>query len=535
MPYLQFGDFAPDQPSNNADVLARADNVLFYSGQYIPLPGRHSTEQFTAHLGGDYTLVLARSFQLDAVDSVIIVVVQNASSAKVLSIHRGSIRTLTGAALSASEQWNLVQFGNSALLASASNRLQVITFSDSITAYTQASVNRGAFVAVMRTRVLHGGNPDAPNKLYFSGVNILTFDPAGGDADTNPGGEQTLVDTGAITAITGGENGHIFTERGIFRLTEASADIIYQIDNISVEVGCGVRGWAFRAGNEQYFYSNTGFKRLVGDEIQDIGHGRIDRWAGELLFDDAQQQASVVHWEDYTMLFFTICNRLIIAYNYAEDKFTNIAPAGVCMQGWTTYESGGVTIQDPQFAGRNITHAEYAGVTIGDGRWGRGADEQIEIGLVGDQVTINRINYRNGRGDDYEPPGGLAVIETNEVYAYEWLEAQQDERDPRHRAAIPPSSRMFSNEGRLVGQLYVEGADEGRQLTAVAVASRDHEYEPSGVFGDPVIVDHHDTICTWMAEGRYMAWRINIDGEWKYLTGIDVAIEDAGIQLVGGL
>ncbi len=548
MPLLTFGDFAPDQPSVNDQVLRRAENVLFHGNKYIPLPGKGNNVSVSAPTGVSsatgYSVVLTAAFSKGAHDAVVVIVVQRgAGEAKILIFNRGTLYDIPSHAdnpthtLLPSDRWRVVQYGEAAFIASKGNFLFEVPFNSYESGYIVRHQKTGELLTVVRDRLLHAGDPATPFRVYFSGVNLATFDPA---HPTNPGGLQDIPDHGAVTALTGGEVGHVFSEYGIDRLTETDDEVVYQRDNVSQEVGCRDGGWAYRVGNKIFFHSHNGFKRITDNElIEDIGHGRFDLWMEQI---SRREQQSVVHWADISTLIFFQQEGFVVAYNYIEDRMTHITSEEIDWHAWTTYKEPGVSIDDPRFktggtgtgdklGWHTIDDPAYEGVRIDDLRWGRGKEKHIEVRLVGSDIEITDIvlnRLADEDADTFTPPDSVGVIQTGEVYAATWLEAEQDERHYRHRGAIPPSNRMFTSEGRLVGQLYVEGADMTRQNVSVAIAARDHEYEPAFDFGAETVVPQGETLCAWMASGRYVSFRITLDGEWTYLTGIEVSISDDG-------
>ena len=537
MAFIPFGDLAPDQPSINLNVMHRAENCLFINGAYRPLPGYGATRDI---LSTDLTgLRIVKSEAFSAVEVLTVLVLQDQNSVYIGVVARGSLTLLaTHNIIRPSSRWNMVRYGARIVIGSAVNPLMVLRIEPE-SAYTAASLSviedvdddgnpaviRGALIAVVRDRLFHAGDPKNLFRVRFSASNALLFDPT----DTlQPGGSQEIPGTGVITALTGGEVGHVFTERGIDLFTETGNDLIYQRDNISNAVGCRRSGWVYRVGSDVYFHSYSGFKKIgIDGVIMDIGHGRIDAWMDER---PQAAQESVFHWNDLKMLLFYQINGVAVAYNYVEDRFTTIntreeTGVDVNWHGWTRDPSSAVSISDSLVEGVTLDAAAVDGSRLDDTRWAGGFETFNDYFITGGSLHSRRIGY----GPGHEQIATIATFETGEIYATTWLEGQQDERKYRRRSTIPPTSRLYSSEGRLVGNLTDSEGDY--DLTAqIAVASRDTVTESPWQFGDwrQVLGVPHDALCPWNESGRYMAFRVELDGRWGYLSGLDVALEGDG-------
>lgn len=530
MPVIPFGKFAPDQPSVNGQVMRLARNCIFYAGAYRPLPGI-SEAALRAPVPNDLAdgvIVVCASFSFRSGRSVAFVVVEAGGVAKVLAVSEGAAVVLTKAGdaaheLSPAARWNILQYGERAVIASNSNPLVVVDFADSITEYSQPDAVLGELVAVVRDRLWHAGDASNPFRVRFTGIDSLSFDPA--DA-ANPGGQQIIPDTGEVTALTGGEVGHIYTESGINRMTETGDAFIYQRDSISEQVGCRKGGWAARVGGVDYFFANNGFKRRVGDGIESLGHGVVDEWIEDREY-GARSHNSVFHWSEKNVLVFhgEPEESVALAYNYNEDAFSVLEDDGVSWRSWAAYRQSAVTMASPvfdeanrgqpYFLGSRFNEAWSEGVRGSDLRWGGGDEEFVEFVLDGGELRAHWVGY----GDGFVDRGSEAVFETGEQYAFDLLRADV-EGDPR--AVVPRGRLVFVNEGRLIGDLGGEGV-----VVDMQVATRDGAFGVPFEWGPRVSIVSPDFI-NMRARGRYLAWRVALSGSWGYIAGVDVSIQDAG-------
>ena len=383
MPFLEFGEWAPDQPSTKTDVVRRAKNVLWHAGAYRPLPGKwvgNSENQawtFRARFDGRTDLneiALARSYSTASGNAYGFIICQSDANAHILVFDGSEITELVdasgaGKTIARADRWNILQYGNSVVISSNSNPLIQVDFALKITQYKSLGGAVGELIAVVRDRLMHAGDPANPFTVRFTGINTLVFDPADGET---PGGTRIIPDSGIVTGLTGGEVGHIFTESSINRATEIPGDpFVYQIDNVSQEVGCRRHGWAVKVRRAHYFLSEGGFMKLEGDVIDAIGHGRVDQWLSDNGGLDDITQRTIYHWDELKILIFNNSSlssdgsegTRSIAYNYEENRFTYIALPnrspngrdGISWRGWMDFKKSAVAINDPRFVDSDVS------------------------------------------------------------------------------------------------------------------------------------------------------------------------------------
>lgn len=528
MPLLDFGDFAPDQPSAMTEVMHRAENVMFQSGAYRPLPTKTNKQEILATgLPVGYESKLLFSTTTSGRDSVFVVVLQNRTVARIFLYQHGRIveihnTTDNTAELVPSPIWNAITFNRAIIVASNNNNLLEILYDQPTSGYRLTDSGAGNLIAVVRGRLLQSGDASNPFRVRISALNEVKFNPAD---SLNPGGFQDIYDTGIITGLTGGEVGHVFTATGIDRFIQTGDALAFQRDKISTQVGVRVGGAAIRVENDHFFMSGSGLKKLNSDgAITEIGHGRIDRFiSGELM------TRAIFHIRVLKLLVFYFAENILF-YNYIEDRFSSATSAAadeIGLRNWSiTYEQS-VTIADPQFVGKRISDPEYANSRISDIEFKGSGEEQIQAYSLdaSRNLVIDEIDVKNNM-----PMITPAYLETNEIYAKTWLEAEQDERNYHKRDVIPPSNRMFTSEGRLIGAVGdpITGLANQDAQVEIAVSSRDHEYEPPLVFGRGVEILRPNTLASWMASGRYIGFQIKLIGRWDYLKGIEVAISNDG-------
>ena len=604
MPVLEFGEWAPDQPSTNSRVVRKAKNVLFQEGAYRPLPGKWVGDgvvqpwTFRAKFDSATDLneiALTRSYATISGNAFGFMVCQSDANAHILVFDGADIVELTDESnadkvLARGDRWDILQYGESVVIASNSNPLIQVEFGATITQYKSLGGATGEMIAVARDRFWHAGDVANPFTVRFSGINELQFDPADGD---NPGGEQQILDGGVVTALTGGEVGHIFTEQGINRMTEVGDAFVYQRDNISNSVGCRKYGWAIKIGKRHYFLSDGGFMMLEGDQITPIGYGRVDKWLEESGGLDDITQRTTYHWEDRKILIFN--NSSIdsdkedgtrsIAYNYAEDRFSYISlpnrtpggREGINWRGWMDFRKSPVAINDPRFVDSDETarfgadglldptnrknikisdigmpfsdpfgfseDADTPVTRISDLVFGSGstASKIVEVVLddaeASDTEGLTQGEFRKyftmrriGTGEGYEPSNAQAEIDSGEIYLFDFMPKDNEEYE-RGKKVINRSNLMLLNEIRLVGEFVNQPnvLEEDAARVWVQLAVRNSEFEEAFNFGGLLeIYSLSEAYIGCFDQGRYVSVRVTLEGGWEYILGADMSVQDAG-------
>ena len=531
MPQIIFGKLEPDQPSVNRKVMRVADNVMWHANAYRPLPGRGDVglEHPLPELEG-YDVITAASYLSANSNSLTFLVVQSATDAKVVAIVNGAATIISDYAATPSPRWNIVQFGEAIVIASRNNNLLKIDF----TTPTEHSeiVGKGDLVAVVRNRLFHAGDITAPNRVRFSGIGDPTiFDPAHG---TNPGGEQIIHDQGPITALTGGMVGHVFCENGINRFIATGNNFIYQVDNISGDIGCRRGGAAIRVGNIVYFQSDSGFKRLSGAGVEAIGQGKVDM----LLDDDDGEPDSrnAFHWRDRTTIIFYHTGstgpgiRAAFAYNYIENAFTTMmgkSADSIDWRGWVEYAKAGKRISDDEFVGKKISDNKYATARISDAVFGAHAQNNVEF-VIEDAVLKA---YAVGNGVDFTPRRVVATLTTGEFYPFDWEIAEGLGKDsPNYGRAqiIKPGGTFYIESIKLTGDTSILEDDDANSVKLALFQRQNSNDKP---FAPDMTVNGVVDVNQWcFVEGvaQYAAIKLEIAGRWGYLVGAAMHITGGG-------
>jgi hypothetical protein len=243
-------------------------------------------------------------------------------------------------ALSSDANWRFAQFGNNVIAVQENIAPQVFDLSSS-TAFADlgGSPPQAAYVDIVGRFVVLSGLLSNPYRIHWSGLNAITTWTSG----TNSSDYQDFADGGIVRGVAGGENGVIFQDQAIRRMTYVpGSPLVFQIDRIMQDEGIFAPYSIVRAGETVYFHSVQGFHKIEpGGVPQQIGRERVDRTfmasldRGNLqLFQGAQDpRTTFVYWAWKSG---SGANGLwdnILGYDSALDRFFPIQLSGEFLLG----------------------------------------------------------------------------------------------------------------------------------------------------------------------------------------------------------
>jgi len=243
-------------------------------------------------------------------------------------------------ALSASAQWRFAQFGNFVMAVQANVAPQVFDLSSS-TAFADlgGSPPQAAYIDIVGRFVVLSGLLSNPYRIQWSGLNATTTWTSG----VNSSDSQDLPDGGIVRGVAGGENGVIFQDQAIRRMTYVpGSPIVFQIDRIAQDKGLFAPYSIIRAGEVIYFHAAQGFHKIEpgGAPVQ-IGRERVDRTfitdldRGNLqLFIGAQDpKGTFIYWAYKSSSGAAGLFDKILGYDPALDRFFPLSISGEYLLG----------------------------------------------------------------------------------------------------------------------------------------------------------------------------------------------------------
>jgi hypothetical protein len=269
---INFGEWLPDQPGVTGS-LTQAENCIPVANGYEPL---HSEANFSSAAADTLLTTFAGKFA--GVSTLFAVSSQKIYKYNGTTIALDPINT-TG--YTATESWDVTQFGSRVILANGKEKLQSIILNvGSSFADLSADAPVAKYVTVVRDFVVAGNAAGYENKLYWCDIN----DPTDWTPDaTSQADSQVIPDGGDILGLTGGEFGIVLLERAIYRMSYVGSPLFFQFDAISRSQGCFAAGSVVQYKNLTYFLASDGFYACDGQSVESISSQKINKW----FFDNA--------------------------------------------------------------------------------------------------------------------------------------------------------------------------------------------------------------------------------------------------------
>jgi hypothetical protein len=314
---IAFKDWLPDQPSI-LDAVSEANNVIPLAVGYGPFK---SAVNYSSSASEDLTNVYATK-----VDNDVSVFAGGLTKLYKLDSSDLSLDDVSkSGGYTGTNRWQFVQFGNYALAANGSEKIQYYDVnSSSLFADLSAAAPVAKYVTAVRDFVV-GANIGAgtyPTRVQWSDINDPTDWTAGAASQSD---YQDLPDGGDITGITGGEFGIVFLEKAIVRMSYSGSPFFFQFDTISRNIGCIEGGSIAQYGGITYFLSDDGFYSCDGQNIIGIGAEKVDRYfyANANIGDIDSISAAVDPERNLVIWNYTTVsgNRALLIYNYETKKW----------------------------------------------------------------------------------------------------------------------------------------------------------------------------------------------------------------------
>jgi hypothetical protein len=314
---IAFKDWLPDQPSI-LDAVSEANNVIPLAVGYGPFK---SAVDYSGNASENLTNVYATK-----VDNDVSVFAGGLTKLYKLDSSDLSLDDVSkSGGYTGTYRWQFVQFGNYALAANGSEKIQYYDVnSSSLFADLAAAAPIAKYVTAVRDFVV-GANIGAgtyPTRVQWSDINDPTDWTPGAASQSD---YQDIPDGGDITGITGGEFGIVFLEKAIVRMSYIGSPLFFQFDTISRNIGCIEGGSIAQYGGITYFLSDDGFYSCDGQNIIGIGAEKVDRYfysnanIGDIdsISAAVDPERNLVIW-NYTTV---SGNRALLIYNYETKKW----------------------------------------------------------------------------------------------------------------------------------------------------------------------------------------------------------------------
>jgi len=283
---LEFGPWEPDKAATS--TLRDARNLMPGKDGYYPVSGLSAVTSAMPgnFIGGGAFVGFDGTAALLAGTST--------------NLYRYSGTTWSSVYTGSASHWRFAQFGTLVIAATGGAPVK-FDLAGGAAALLGGTPPAASLVATVRDFVVLAGDPAAIQTVTWSGFN----DAEGWTGGTNQSGDQILPDGGEIMGLAGGEYGLILQRRAIKRLSYVGTPLVFQIDEISSNVGCMAKGSVAQAGRLVFFLSERGFFYTDGNDTIPIGDEKFNRWFfGRFSRSDIENgltaavdpRANVVYW-----------------------------------------------------------------------------------------------------------------------------------------------------------------------------------------------------------------------------------------------
>lgn len=331
MPLMQLGEYKPDISDYESQTSKSIVNVLPRSDGYGPFNSlsAYSSALAAACRGAFIAIRSDGSPAIFAGTSTRLYLMDNTDGTWDDVSAGGSAYS----ALSATATWQFRQFGSYVIAVQANAAPQVFTLgTSSAFAALGGSPPQAAYIDIVGRFVVLSGLASYPYRIQWSGLNaVTTWD------GTNMSDYQDFPDGGVVRGVAGGENGIIFQDSAIRRMSYVGSPLIFQIERVAQDKGIFAPYSIVRAGDRIFYHSVQGFFVIEpGSYPREIGRERIDRTFFSDLDKDnlqffigvADPRGSRAMWSYKSTNGSAGAFDKILCYDYVLDKWTTASVSG---------------------------------------------------------------------------------------------------------------------------------------------------------------------------------------------------------------
>jgi len=209
-----------------------------------------------------------------------------------LFLFNNSTRNLddvSGTTYTSSDRWRFAKFGDYMMATNGEYRLQYYNATSTEFQDIDASAPTAKLLTVVRDFVVVGNTSTSASEVRWSGINNpTTWTPSG----LTQSDFQEVPDGGEIRGLTGGEFGLILLEKAIVRMSYVGTPLIFQLDNISRNVGCYESNSVVQWNGITYFLSDDGFYSCNGQQVESIGAEKVNRFFWDSVREEVLSEMS---------------------------------------------------------------------------------------------------------------------------------------------------------------------------------------------------------------------------------------------------
>lgn len=279
MPVLPilFGPWLPDQPAIDLNGLTVAENVVPGHGCYHPMASAipYSPSTLPSRPSGAAGALDSRSNSLlfAGCTTGLFKFVPATNSWSDVS-RPGGYNTGDG------ERWRFAEFGSLQIATNFGDPLQAFDKNTGLAFGNLTPDVRARFIMTLDNFVVVGSLYDEqegelPTRIRWSGL----ADPGWWEPSVSTMSDfQDIQGYGRITGLVGGDDGIIFLQRAIFRMTFVGEPAVFTIKPVIEGKGCAVPASIVTAEGRTYFLDDDGFYQFAGGQLTQIGEGKVNQW-----------------------------------------------------------------------------------------------------------------------------------------------------------------------------------------------------------------------------------------------------------------
>lgn len=280
----------------------------------------------------------------------------------------------SGYSIQGEGRWRFAQFGGLAIAANGSDAMQKIDLTDFSVSNLGGNPPRFEMLAVVKDFLVGGVMNGNIQALAWSAINNAegwTFGQDQSDYQVMPSG-------GRITGILSGEFGVILQRNRISRMDYIGGNIVFEINEISSNIGCVSVHTVAQWGRLGFFWSDQGPMMWDGTQVVPIGEERVNRWIQARYNKDTWPQISTAIDPVQGVVLWALPDR-VIGYNWKIEggRWFTLPYASPIIFGGVTRD---VTIdeQDPA-VGADDDNLDSPGLLSFDDSSFKGGDPRLYV------------------------------------------------------------------------------------------------------------------------------------------------------------
>ena len=499
---LVFGEYMPDLPQISNPGLSVAKNTVTSSAGYGGINGLSNITGFTAlssrpRGGTAVTDTAGNPFNFVGTEDKLYRLFE-----ATVDVSRSS-----GGAYNATEtaRWEFVSFGDILVAVNTNDDTQYFTLGTS-TAFsalgnTTSTAPRAAHAGVVGSFLVLGNtfdtvNGQGENAIHWSAIaDPFNWPELGTGAAVAVQSDRQVLEGngGAVQAVaTGSEVGAVFQERAIWRMDYRGGDVVFQLNKVDPLRGLLIPGLAVPFGRAVFYLSEDGFYLFDYSSSSAIGRDRVDKTFLADIDSAYFDRVSAVADPDN--------QRIWVSYPGAGN--TSGRPNKLLIYDWglNRWSHGELEME-------LLVSTLNSGVSLDSAGTVADPDAVDTAGLPSFDTRV--AGYGARRLGAYDTSFVLSDFSGTELDAV--LETGRREMAPGYRALVTSARPL------------IETVDPTIQVSGISRSTG------STVFGAARPVDENGS-CSLRTDGRYHAFRINIDGGFTNAVGMDVSFQRSAMR-----